>query len=157
MRVDHCTGRCLLLPTIGSRRSAAKVRCVDTVGLAPLCCSGADPLYGSEQQFGNYQDFEAMRAAKAERKKFGRFYYRFPYGESGVDVYDRATGKEHRTMAQREGAGRPDMTPCLGCLGCRCSSAWLALWFPGFISTMLRGYRHRGDADVVGIVTHGKA
>ena len=27
----------------------------------------------------------------AERKEFGRFFYRFPNGESGADVYDRIT------------------------------------------------------------------
>jgi len=46
----------------------------------------------SEQQFGNYQDLERVRDAKAERSDFGRFYYRFPNGESGFDVYERATG-----------------------------------------------------------------
>ena len=26
-----------------------------------------------------------------ERREFGSFYYRFPEGESGADVYDRVT------------------------------------------------------------------
>jgi len=42
-----------------------------------------------EQDFGNFQDSQAMRKAKAERARFGSFYYRFPNGESGSDVYDR--------------------------------------------------------------------
>lgn len=45
----------------------------------------------SEQQFGNLQDAESMRRAKAERAAFGRFYYRFPQGESALDVYSRVS------------------------------------------------------------------
>ena len=44
-----------------------------------------------EQDFGNFQDFEGKRREKAERLRFGRFWYRFPNGESGADVYDRMT------------------------------------------------------------------
>eukprot|EP00980_Cylindrotheca_fusiformis_P004451 scaffold949_cov90-Cylindrotheca_fusiformis.AAC.4 len=41
-----------------------------------------------EQEFGNLQgrDFDAFRE---EQKTVGRFWYRFPTGESGSDVYDR--------------------------------------------------------------------
>lgn len=42
-----------------------------------------------EQDFGNFQDPVQMEEVYAERKKFGRFYYRFPNGEAGTDVYDR--------------------------------------------------------------------
>lgn len=44
-----------------------------------------------EQDWGNFQDFDAVQKQKEERKKFGAFYYRFPNGESGADVYDRVT------------------------------------------------------------------
>lgn len=44
-----------------------------------------------EQDFGNFQDAEGKQHEKAERLRFGRFYYRFPNGESGADVYDRIT------------------------------------------------------------------
>ena len=44
-----------------------------------------------EQDFGNYQDPEAMKSAKKERHYFGAFYYRFPNGESASDVYDRVS------------------------------------------------------------------
>lgn len=30
-----------------------------------------------------------MAREKAERESYGRFFYRFPNGESGADVYDR--------------------------------------------------------------------
>jgi broad specificity phosphatase PhoE len=42
-----------------------------------------------EQDFGNFQDPTKMALCKVQRKLFGRFYYRFPNGESGADVYDR--------------------------------------------------------------------
>jgi len=45
-----------------------------------------------EQDFGNFQDPEAMDAIFAERMSFGRFYYRFPNGEAGTDVFDRTAG-----------------------------------------------------------------
>ncbi|CAN0430319.1 unnamed protein product [Ectocarpus sp. 12 AP-2014] len=45
----------------------------------------------TEQQFGNFQNLATIVNSKAERARFGRFYYRFPQGESGLDVYNRAT------------------------------------------------------------------
>lgn len=41
-----------------------------------------------EQDFGNFQD-GTMKDIKKERNRFGRFFYRFPDGESGADCYDR--------------------------------------------------------------------
>ncbi|CAM6085285.1 unnamed protein product [Calypogeia fissa] len=45
-----------------------------------------------EQDFGNFQDREKMRVEKEVRLRYGRFFYRFPNGESAADVYDRITG-----------------------------------------------------------------
>lgn len=45
----------------------------------------------SEQQFGNFQCVEDVNEAKEERNEFGRFYFRFPNGEAGFDVYSRVT------------------------------------------------------------------
>lgn len=45
----------------------------------------------TEQQFGNFQNAEEMQRFKSNRGAFGRFYYRFPNGESGLDVYNRIT------------------------------------------------------------------
>ncbi|KAL3623820.1 hypothetical protein CASFOL_032636 [Castilleja foliolosa] len=44
-----------------------------------------------EQDFGNFQIAERMKAIKETRERFGRFYYRFPEGESASDVYDRVS------------------------------------------------------------------
>ncbi|KAL6861663.1 hypothetical protein ACP4OV_017363 [Aristida adscensionis] len=45
-----------------------------------------------EQDFGNFQDPARMRVEKEARRRYGRFFYRFPDGESAADVYDRITG-----------------------------------------------------------------
>ena len=45
----------------------------------------------AEQQFGNFQNVQRVQEAKVERKRFGRFFYRFPNGEAGFDVYSRVT------------------------------------------------------------------
>ncbi|KAI4303548.1 hypothetical protein MLD38_039159 [Melastoma candidum] len=44
-----------------------------------------------EQDFGNFQVEERMRVIKETRERFGRFFYRFPEGESAADVYDRVS------------------------------------------------------------------
>lgn len=44
-----------------------------------------------EQQFGNFQKVEEMQIFKQERRRYGSFFYRFPNGESGLDVYNRTT------------------------------------------------------------------
>ncbi|KAK9735389.1 hypothetical protein RND81_04G203100 [Saponaria officinalis] len=44
-----------------------------------------------EQDFGNFQVEERMKVIKQTRDKFGRFFYRFPEGESAADVYDRVS------------------------------------------------------------------
>jgi broad specificity phosphatase PhoE len=58
-----------------------------------------------EQDFGNFQDYHLIQASKKEREGFGRFFYRFPHGESGADVFDRVSafcGTFHRDLAQIE-------------------------------------------------------
>ncbi|XP_024358718.1 phosphoglycerate mutase-like protein AT74H [Physcomitrium patens] len=44
-----------------------------------------------EQDFGNFQETHKITAVKKERQRFGRFFYRFPEGESAADVFDRVT------------------------------------------------------------------
>eukprot|EP00571_Detonula_confervacea_P000174 CAMPEP_0172329102 /NCGR_PEP_ID=MMETSP1058-20130122/60701_1 /TAXON_ID=83371 /ORGANISM="Detonula confervacea, Strain CCMP 353" /LENGTH=236 /DNA_ID=CAMNT_0013046255 /DNA_START=1081 /DNA_END=1791 /DNA_ORIENTATION=+ len=44
-----------------------------------------------EQQIGNFQNVQQVLDAKRERSKFGRFFYRFPSGEAGLDVYNRVS------------------------------------------------------------------
>ncbi|XP_010025142.2 phosphoglycerate mutase-like protein AT74H isoform X1 [Eucalyptus grandis] len=44
-----------------------------------------------EQDFGNFQVVERMKVVKETRERFGRFFYRFPEGESAADVFDRVS------------------------------------------------------------------
>ncbi|EEF49780.1 phosphoglycerate mutase-like protein AT74 [Ricinus communis] len=44
-----------------------------------------------EQDFGNFQVKERMKVIKETRERFGRFFYRFPEGESAADVFDRVS------------------------------------------------------------------
>jgi len=43
-----------------------------------------------EQEYGSHTE-EEMVKIRENRKKSGQFYYRYPSGESGADVYDRAS------------------------------------------------------------------
>ena len=61
-------------------------------GCAASASSPAFPVYAEFVFPGpNLQDAEGKQKEKAERLRFGRFFYRFPNGESGADVYDRMT------------------------------------------------------------------
>ncbi|MCU1536967.1 MAG: histidine phosphatase family protein [Humibacillus sp.] len=54
-----------------------------------------------EQDWANFQDPVDIAAQKAERDRYGHFYYRFSTGESGSDVYDRVSTfleSMHRTF-----------------------------------------------------------
>jgi broad specificity phosphatase PhoE len=42
-----------------------------------------------EQEWGNFKEEGLSLKIEKERYKFGPFFYRMPYGESGADVYDR--------------------------------------------------------------------
>ncbi|XP_073009618.1 phosphoglycerate mutase-like protein AT74 [Typha latifolia] len=44
-----------------------------------------------EQDFGNFQVEERMKVIKQTRERFGRFFFRFPEGESAADVFDRVS------------------------------------------------------------------
>ncbi|KXS14080.1 phosphoglycerate mutase-like protein [Gonapodya prolifera JEL478] len=53
------------------------------------CVSAFEEPRLREQDWGNFQNFVEMEAIKAERRRYGTFFYRVPHGESGADVYDR--------------------------------------------------------------------
>jgi broad specificity phosphatase PhoE len=68
-----------------------------------------------EQDFGNLQNPSAMAVCQEERERFGSFYYRFPQGESGADVYDRVSGfmeTMHRRFTVRNTRADPHDIPC---------------------------------------------
>lgn len=67
-----------------------------------------------EQDFGNFQDYDAIQEAKHERHKFGRFFFRFPNGgESGADVFDRVSAFCGTFMRDAEQLARDDATAIL--------------------------------------------
>ena len=44
-----------------------------------------------EQDWGHLRGPEATQSIKRERDEYGTFWYRFPDGESGADVFDRVS------------------------------------------------------------------
>ena len=44
-----------------------------------------------EQDWGHLREAKATKEIKRERDEYGTFWFRFPDGESGADVYDRVT------------------------------------------------------------------
>ena len=63
-----------------------------------------------EQDFGNFQDLKAKALEKAERNAYGRFFYRFPNGESGSDVFDRITVFEDHMVRDIDAGRFPEGT-----------------------------------------------
>lgn len=52
-----------------------------------------------EQEFGNLQG-DDHREYRKQQSEIGRYWYRFPTGESGADVYDRTKGWWDETLLQ---------------------------------------------------------
>lgn len=58
-----------------------------------------------EQEWGYLRTYQELQELKRERKEYGTFYYRFPGGEAGTDVYDRINdllGSLHRDFLQED-------------------------------------------------------
>merc|ERR1711918_307974 len=66
-----------------------------------------------EQDFGNFQDIQSMAECKGARNRFGRFFYRFPNGESGADVYDRVSTWLESLFREMEYGGIDETTTVL--------------------------------------------
>lgn len=74
------------------RRTLETLRGLGRAFSAPRIAGVREEPRLREQDFGNFQDREKMRVEKETRRRYGRFFYRFPDGESAADVYDRITG-----------------------------------------------------------------
>ena len=102
-----------------------------------------------EQDFGNFQDAAGKEREKAERLRFGRFFYRFPNGESGADVYDRMTLFEDHLVrdinAGRFSAGTSLVLVTHG-LALR---IFLMRWFHWTVADFLQCYNPPNAAPVV--------
>ncbi|RWW47265.1 hypothetical protein BHE74_00046757 [Ensete ventricosum] len=79
-----------------------------------------------EQDFGNFQVEERMKAIKETRERFGRFFFRFPEGESAADVFDRVTSRETPTT-------HPFPPPF-----CRSLNSHAVGWNAGFMESLWR-------------------
>lgn len=58
-----------------------------------------------EQEWGYLRTYAELKQLKKERKEYGIFYYRFPGGEAGTDVYDRINdllGSLHRDFQRKD-------------------------------------------------------
>ena len=58
-----------------------------------------------EQEWGYLRTHEELQRLLKERKEYGTFYYRFPGGEAGTDVYDRINdllGSLHRDFIRKD-------------------------------------------------------
>ena len=77
---------------------------------------------GGDIHFGvgghGLQVAEHMKVVKKSREKFGKFFFRFPEGESAADVYDRVTGQHSATTT----------TPVVQSLGPNKLSSLYTLW-----------------------------
>ncbi|KAJ3144606.1 hypothetical protein HK101_002645 [Irineochytrium annulatum] len=95
-----------------------------------------------EQDFGNFQRKEVMDRCKKEREAFGHFYYRFPGGESGADVYDRMSTFLETLYRQME---RPDFPQVVVIVGHGLSARLLMMrWFHWSVESFeaLENLRH---------------
>lgn len=58
-----------------------------------------------EQEWGYLRTYQELQDLKKDRKNYGVFYYRFPGGEAGTDVYDRINdllGSLHRDFLRAD-------------------------------------------------------
>lgn len=58
-----------------------------------------------EQEWGYLRSYDELKRLKKERMEYGVFYYRFPGGEAGTDVYDRINdllGSLHRDFLEHD-------------------------------------------------------
>ncbi|XP_048320611.2 phosphoglycerate mutase-like protein AT74H [Ziziphus jujuba] len=107
-----------------------------------------------EQDFGNFQDRERMRVEKALRKIYGRFFFRFPNGESAADVYDRITGFRETLRAdidigrfQPPGDRNPDMNLVIVSHGLTLR-VFLMRWYKWTVE-QFHGLRNLGNGNMI--------
>ena len=77
----------------------------------------------------DFQDSTALVREKAEREAYGRFFYRFPNGESGADVYDRLTVFEDHLVRDIDAGRFPEGTQLVLVTHGLALRVFLARWF----------------------------
>ncbi|KAG2492296.1 hypothetical protein HYH03_009536 [Edaphochlamys debaryana] len=88
----QASGMCLYMYTSPFLRCAETARILqEELEDGGLVSGVREAVQLREQDWGNFQDPRVQAQCKEERLRYGRFYYRFPSGESVADVYDRLT------------------------------------------------------------------
>eukprot|EP00878_Enallax_costatus_P033623 GHUV01037158.1.p1 GENE.GHUV01037158.1~~GHUV01037158.1.p1 ORF type:complete len:426 (+),score=116.31 GHUV01037158.1:331-1608(+) len=91
-----------------------------------------------EQDFGNFQDPVKIKNDLAERNRFGRFYFRFPDGESGSDVYNRISiFEDHLIRDMKSGKFSHNTNICLVTHGLT-MRVFLMRWFNWTVESFLQ-------------------
>jgi len=106
----------------------------------------------AEQQFGNFQS-TAIQDNKAKRTDFGRFFYRFPSGESGFDVYNRISGfigtmQRDANDDQSSKGEEKSMTICIVTHGLALR-LFLMRWFQYTVHEFERSYNPKNGRIVI--------
>jgi broad specificity phosphatase PhoE len=101
-------------------RAACAARCRAAVRDARVRRSAA---------LADFQDSTALQRDKAERNAYGRFFYRFPNGESGSDVYDRLTVFEDHMVRDIDTGRFPEGTHLVVVTHGLALRIFLARWF----------------------------
>ena len=113
----------------------------------------------SEQQFGNFQNLQEVQFQKAERRRFGRFFYRFPHGVLlffcflVVVRWLLFTGEHCAAHAAAVNSPPPRcVTGVAGCSG----EAGIDVYgrVTGFLGTLYREHTRKRAQNLL-IVTHG--
>lgn len=112
-------------------------------------CGAQEEVQIREQDFGNFQDTERKELEKAERLRFGRFFYRFPNGESGADVYDRITiFEDHMIRDINAGRFSGDTSLVLVTHGLA-TRVFLMRWFHWTVEQFLKVYNPPNAQPIV--------
>jgi len=102
-----------------------------------------------EQDFGNFQDVVSMKECKEMRNLFGRFFYRFPNGESGADVYDRVSTWLESLFREMEYGGIDERTTVLLVTHGLTARLFLMRWYHWSVNIFEETYNPRNAAMMV--------
>lgn len=131
------------------RRSRETVHGIRSVLPETMVRGAQEEVQLREQDFGNFQDESGRKHEKAERLRFGRFFYRFPNGESGADVYDRITiFEDHLVRDMNAGRFSGDTCLCLVTHGLALR-IFLMRWFHWTVDEFLSVYNPSNATPVV--------
>lgn len=101
-----------------------------------------------EQDVGNYQDPAAMKQIWHQRDLYGRFFYRFPNGESGADVCDRVSSFLDSLFRERNARPQPVDTNVIIVTHGLMIRLFIKRWFH-FNVDVFQEMRNPGNCDMI--------